>query len=229
MTLRLPDVRPPKILVLITLALLLCTAIFGNLLLKPKLPDAIAIDIKDQPTLGYSKAVVHVVVFEEPKCSNCRLFTQQIYPKLKTEFIDTQKITYTVIPVSFLPGSMPAAVALLCVYHTDSSYPNAELYFSYLDYLYSHQPEETIDWATTDILVGYAEKLSPAISPQGLRKCIDSQNYRTKIQQNTEYGKRIMGGDIATPTIYVNGIEVKELNYDSVKDVIETLLERGGK
>jgi len=225
----LHSIRPPKALVLMTCLFFVGIALAGELILKPDLPAAVHLDIENQPTLGYSKALVHIVVFEEPKCSNCRLFTQQVFPKLKAEFIDTQKVTYTVIPVSFLPGSMPAAVALLCVYHSDPVYPNAELFFAYLDYLYNYQPGETVDWATTDNLLSYANKVSPAIEQGKLRQCLTKETYRNQIQKNTEYGAHIMGGDIATPTVYVNGIEIKELSYDSIKEVIETLLERGGK
>lgn len=218
-------VSPPKTLVLITAGALVVTAFLAPIFLKPELPAAIAVSTKGQPTIGYQKAPVHIVVFEEPKCSNCRLFNQQIYPHLKENYIDTHKANYTVIPVSFLPGSMPAAIALLCVYHSDPLSPNADLYFSYLDYMYTHQPGETIDWATSQNLIKYASEVSPAISGASLEKCVQKQTFREKIEQNTDYGRQIMGGEIATPTVFINGVEVKDLDLDAIKDLIEEIEE----
>lgn len=223
------DPSPPKRLIIVTVAFFVVLIGAALFTLKPKLPDPVAINTKGQPTIGYAKSPVHIVIFEEPKCSNCSRFNTQIYPKLKQEFIDTHQATYTVIPVSFLPGSMPAAIALLCVYYSDPLYPNAELYFAYLDYLYAHQPDEKTDWATPTLLREYAIQVSPAIHPDSLMHCVSTQAFRVKIQQNTDYAQRIMGGEIATPTMYVNGIEVKELDYDHIKSLIQSLIERGGQ
>lgn len=221
-------IAPPRVLFLITLALFIIIPIIGVLTLKTELPPSITINHNGQPTLGYPKAKVNVVVFEEPKCSNCRDYSEEIFPKIKQEFIDTNKITYTLIPVSFLPGSMPAAVALLCVYYSDPTYPNDELFFSYLDYIYKHQPDELTDWATKEKLTEFAKATSPAIDLSKLQNCIQMETYRIRIEQNTAYGKELMGGAISTPSVYVNGIRAEELSYDSISELIKKALEHEG-
>lgn len=217
-----------KKLVLVTASLFIMA--FGFILLgahkkPPYHPDAISIDTREQPTIGHPRAQVQVVVFEEPKCSNCKEFNKLIFPKLKEEFIDTSKILYTVIPVSFLPNSMSAAEALLCVYLADPLYPNSDLFFTYLDYIYSHQPEESVNWTTTDKLLEFAKNTSPSINLSHLRSCVDNDSYRIRVQKNTEYGSYLMGGTISTPTIYVDGIKVNELTYDNVKKLIQEVIE----
>lgn len=220
--------KPPRLLFWITvfLFLIIIGAIF--FIHETSLPPSITLNTKGQPSIGYPKAVVEVVIFEEPKCSSCRDYNDHIFPKIKEEFIDTNKIRYTVIPVSFLPGSMPAAIALLCVYHANPLYPNDELFFSYLDYIYIHQPDEKTDWANTETLLKFAKKTSPAIRLDALKKCIDMETYRIKIEQNTAYGKQVMGGIISTPTLYVNGIKVQELSIDSIRKLIQEVLEHEG-
>jgi len=220
--------RHIKSLVVISFVLLIVVASVIYYLCTTGLPPSIALNIEGQPTLGYPKAKVHVVIFEEPKCSNCREYNDNIFPKIKKEFIDTNKITYTVIPVSFLPGSMPAAVALLCVYNADPGYPNSEMFFKYLDYIYEHQPSEHIDWATPEKLIEFAKKTSPAITTDKLKKCIEMETYRVQIEKNTAYGKEVMDGLLSTPTIYVNGIEVKEITVDGLKKLIKEVLEHEG-
>jgi protein-disulfide isomerase len=195
---------------------------------KNTLPNAVTVNFDEQPTIGYPKAKVHVVVFKEPKCVNCRDFNLTIYPQLKQNFIDTNKITYTVIPVSFLPGSMPAAIALLCAYYADPTYPNNDLFFTYLDYLYAHQPDERTDWATTEKMLQLAKEASPAIDLNALRSCIEQQRFRTQIEKNNTYGRNLMGGGLSTPTIYVNGIKVTEISYSSIERLINEVLEKEG-
>lgn len=220
--------RPPKLLVMITLCCLVSIGLVGFYRAETAVPAGIAINTKGQPTIGYPQSRVQVVVFEEPKCVNCKIFSEEIFPKIKTEYIDTGKVRYTLIPVAFLPGSMPAAVALLGVYYQDPLYPNSDLFFTYLDYMYAHQPNENLDWATTDQLIAFAKDASEAIDTEKLQNCINKQAYRVPIEKNTMYGKNLMGGSISTPTVYVNGIEVKELDYEHVKVLIDKVLQEEG-
>src|SRR5215212_6185778 len=100
--------RPPKMMVWITLAVLSCMIIVTSLYARTNLPEGIAIDTTGQPTIGLPQARVHVVLFEEPKCTACRDYSKEILPKLKKNYIDTNKIRYTTVIVSFLPHSMNA-------------------------------------------------------------------------------------------------------------------------
>jgi protein-disulfide isomerase len=194
---------------------------------RAELPPGIFLSTHGQPTIGYPQAPVHLVVFEEPKCSNCRDFSLSIFPKIKKEFIDTNKILYTTIPVSFLPGSMRAAVSLLCVYHVEN-YPNDDLFFTYLNYIYEHLPDEKLDWATEERLLKFAKAASPAIHSDTLRNCIARNIYRVQIETNTRYGNKIMAGHISTPAVFVNGIEVKELTYESINKLIKEIRSEQG-
>ncbi|MCC5831578.1 MAG: thioredoxin domain-containing protein [Chlamydiales bacterium] len=220
--------RHIKSLVVFTFVILMIAAGVIYYLCSMELPQGIALETEGQPTIGYPKARVHVVVFEEPKCTNCRIYNNEVFPQIKKEFIDTNKILYTAIPVSFLPGSMPAALALLCVYYANPDYPNNEMFFKYFDYLYDHQPDEHSDWATPETLGEFAEKTSPAIDIGKLKNCIEMEKYRIRIEKNTEYGAEVMGGVISTPTVYVNGIEVKELTFDGVSKLIREVLAHEG-
>ena len=102
---------------------------------RVSLPPAISLRIEKQPTIGYRKAPIHLVVFEEPKCPECRDFSLHVYPRLKTEFLDTNLMRYTVVPVSFIPGSMPAAIALLAAMNQEEDFQNEELFFHFLHYM----------------------------------------------------------------------------------------------
>lgn len=220
------SVKPPRLVLIATFLILLAisTIVYFS---RSQLPESISISTKGQPTIGYSKARVHVVVFEEPKCAHCREFSNDVFPILKKELIDTSKITYTVIPVSFLPGSMDAAIATLCVYNENPLYPNDDLFFKYLDYIYRNQSTQT-DWSTPEKLIEFAQGTSPAIQIDKLKKGIEKETYRVQIEKNTAYGQQIMGGTISTPTIYVNGIKANDISLEGVRKLIKEVLEHEG-
>ncbi len=194
---------------------------------KP-LPSGIQLITTKQPTIGYAKAPVKIVVFEEPKCSHCMEFTKTIYPELKKNFIDTNEVQFTVIPVSFLQGSMPAAIALLCVYNQDVEAPNGDLFMKYLKTIYEYQENINGDWATPETLVTLAKQASPAINTEDLKSCIEKERYRSDIIRNLNYGNKILG-HITTPTIFVNGVKLETISYSELKNLIEQVKQQGDK
>lgn len=197
--------------------LITSTSLFG----KTSLPASIEIDTVGQPTMGSPQAVVHVVVFEELKCPACARFSNNIFPALKQKFIDTNKILYTVIPVSFINNSMPVAVALLCAYHQDEGHPNSAQFFKYLEYIFRNMPSEATDWATIENLEKMAKAASPAIDLKKLKSCVEKETYSKQITKNTQYGASIMNGRLTTPSVFVNGIKAEELSMDSLSKLIE--------
>jgi protein-disulfide isomerase len=191
--------------------------------------QADTLNITSQPTIGNPNAKVQVVALLEPKCPDSRRYNLASFPKLKSEFIDTNKISYTVITTSFLKQSMPAAIALLCVYDPDSSNPNTDLFFKYLDFIYLVQPPENMNWATTDTLLKYAAVSSPSIDQRKLQSCIENKHYESQVEKNTAYGNKLMG-ELHTPTIYVNGVKIENkedtIDYNNLKTAIDQALHK---
>lgn len=218
-----------KTLVVVTVVFLVGLSAFVWYENRVSLPPPISLKVDTQPTIGYKKAPIHLVVFEEPKCPECRDFSLHVYPKLKTEFLDTNLMRYTVIPVSFIPGSMPAAIALLAAMNQDVEFQNEELFFHFLHYMYQHQPDEATDWATVQTLKTFAKGTSAAIDLDRLQEALAKETYRGQIEKNTDYGMEVMQGELVTPTAYVNGIRAEDLNYSSISHLIRAVLQQGGK
>lgn len=215
---------PQKGFVWVTLFLIALVFVGTGITHRAHKKPAIEINTVGQPTLGNEEAPIHIVVFKEPKCTSCATFSKDIFPKLKKEFIDTNKVKFTVIMASFLPDSMPAACAMLCVY--DEKPENTQLYYDYMEYLYVNQPDEDLDWAQPTLLCDYAKKVSPKIDLRKLNSCITHKRYSDMIERNTEYGNEIMGGHITTPKTYVNGVEMKSMNYEMLSDYLKDLLKK---
>lgn len=220
--------KPPKKLVIWTLFLLLCATVIVPILYNERLPEAVELNVQGQPTIGYPKAPVHMVIFEEPKCVECRQFSVQTLPLIKKNYIDTNKIRCTIVPVSFIPSSLSAAIALLSVYYSDPQFPNDELFFKYIDYMYEHQPSENTNWATPEMMVKMAKGASPAINTDQIKENILHEKYRIRIEKNTKYATEVMDGKLMTPTVYVNGIKADDLSYSALSKLINEVLQRNG-
>jgi protein-disulfide isomerase len=210
----------PKLVIATTLSLILGFFFLASLQ-NEELPEAIEIEVSGMPTIGNPHCKVQVIVFEEPKCIACKNFNESIYPQIKKEFIDTGKAKYTVVPVAFIAGSKKAAESMYCVYHQDKEYPNPELFLSYLDYIYSNQPDEEANWATKEALIGMAKGASPAIDIEKLDECMEMEQERINIIKNTKLAEKIMSENLSTPRVYVNGIKAKSNSFSDIKELIE--------
>lgn len=209
-----------KKLTLITLILLGIVIIFWLAVKKARvidLPPAIAIDTTGQPAIG--SGAVTMVAFEDMKCSNCKRYNDEIYTQIKTRYIDTQRVRYVVIPLAFLPGSLSAGNAALCVFHL---HQNAELFFNFMDYIYQHQPDEALDWATPTILIQFARAV-PGIDIASFTNCVNQMPYAMALQHNLQLAAKIMGNAVQTPMLYINGHRITTLTMEYIDKVMAHL------
>lgn len=204
-----------KFVRLLLILLILILVIFGirHYFLKPKVVE---IETTHQPTIGSPAAATHVVVFEEIKCGDCKEFNDIVFPKIKQEFIDTHQIRYTVIPVSFLSDSMGASIALVCVYNQDPGYPNADLFFKLLDFLYNHP------WTSDENLIEISQSASPSIDLGKLKNCIAQESFRKQVESNTAYAKKLQRGTLVVPSVYIDGKRIDPPTYEKIAEVIRS-------
>lgn len=178
------------------------------------IPTTIHIDTQHQPVLGNPNAPLKIVVFEDLKCVACRAYNLTTYPTIEKDYIATGKANYTMITLAFIPGSLPAANAAHCVY-----LQNHNAFFDYVKYIYHHQPPESENWATIPTLLDFASHLKN-INQKKLADCIIKQPYDAVFTKNMELAQKVMGTQISTPRLYVNGINVSPPTLTQFKRVI---------
>lgn len=209
---------PIKILIILITVLVLAAIIyFAFFYPYAKLPKPVYINTKNQPTIGNPKAKIHFVIFEDLKCHNCMRYNVELLPAIEKKYIQTGKITYTVINVAFINGSMPAANAARCVYAQ-----NKKLFFPYVKNIYDNQPPESENWATIPNLVNLAKDI-PGINKKKLSQCIYKSPYTQFIKNNLKIGSKLMGGVVATPTLYINGYIVKPLTMSRIQQILKSV------
>jgi len=202
--------------IMIAVVIILVIAIAAWWWFKPgqSLPPQVNINLSDQPTLGNAQAKVSIVAFEDLKCGNCKRFNTALLPSIKAKYITPGLARYTVINLAFIPGSMPAANAARCLYMQ-----NKDFFFPFIDYVYEHQPDETIDWATIPTLMTFASHI-PGVDQDKLSQCIFDSRYTDFIKNNLTIAQQAMTGDsVSTPTVYVNGRVVVPLTMERFDEV----------
>ncbi|MDO6351454.1 thioredoxin domain-containing protein [Synechococcus sp. YX-04-1] len=72
--------------------------------------------LKGEPALGNASAPLTFVEFSDFECSYCRRFHEQVFPKLKSQYIDTGLVRFVHkdLPLPIHPQALPAAAAARC-------------------------------------------------------------------------------------------------------------------
>lgn len=210
-------IRNSMIVIAIVAVIVILLAIYLPGSSHKALPKAVTINTANQPTLGDKNAKLHIVAFEDLKCSNCMRYNKTIFPKIYDQYIKTGKAKYTVITLAFIPGSAPAGNAAHCVYAQ-----NHDAFFAYVKYIYDHQPPETQNWATIPNLMLFATHVK-GINQDKLAQCLVKSPYTQQLTDNLDLLKSIMKPPVGTPTMYINGVKVDPLTWEQFQRVAKEL------
>jgi protein-disulfide isomerase len=166
--------------------------------------------------LGPADAPVTIVEYASMTCPHCAAFTETVFPKIKSEFIDTGKIRFVFrefpLDIKAAAGSMLAR----CIAKTD-----AGKYFAVVDLLFKQQTE----WAgpkTTETLKRIGKQAG--LSEQNVEDCLKDQALLDKIAADQKYANEVLKVN-STPTFFINGEMLKgETSFEEFSKHITPLL-----
>ena len=179
------------------------------LLAKPlSMPDIV---------LGPANAPVTVVEYASMTCSHCAAFEQNVFPMLRSRYIDTGKVRFVFREFPLEIKAVAASMLARCIAGDD-----AVKYFETIDILFKQQDaliEQTID---TLKLVGKRAGMSePAVEA-----CVKDQALLDKIKDDQSFAFETLKVD-ATPTFFFNGERVKgAMSFEELEAKINSLLKR---
>ena len=187
--------------------------IFSYLLFNPSVASE-----KTKLILGNQNAKVTVKVFSSLTCPHCASFHGKIFPELKKEYIDTNK-------VKFEHHSFPLDLAALNAEKILRSVSEVEKKFELLNIIYEKQDE----WAVGSDINKINEYLRKIASDFGVsNKRIDVFLKDEKIQDqilNERIDAQKNYKISSTPTIYINKKKYNgSHDYKQLKKVIEKIL-----
>ena len=166
--------------------------------------------------LGPADAKVTITEYASMTCPHCAAFNDQVFPKIKSEFIDTGKVRYVFrefpLDIKAAAGSMLSR----CIANGD---PNK--YFAVTDLLFKSQS----DWVmknTTESLSRIGKQAG--LSQQQVDDCLKDQALLDKIAADQKYASEVLKVD-STPTFFINGEKIKgETSIEEFEKKINPLL-----
>lgn len=164
--------------------------------------------------LGNKDAKVTVIEYGSATCPHCGRFHQEVYPELKSKYIDTGKVKFIFRP--FALNVFDVVVFML------AEIAGPDQYYNVIDTFYDSQDK----WVTSDkpkdaieaiaLQLGFTkDSFEQALTNQDLPKGIQAQ----RDQAVNDF--KVSG----TPTFYVNGKQmVGEQTIDDLSKAIDPLL-----
>jgi protein-disulfide isomerase len=166
--------------------------------------------------LGPANATVTITEFASMTCPHCAAFTEKVFPKIKSEYIDSGKIRFVFrefpLDVKAAAGSMLAR----CIAKDD-----AGKYFAVVDMLFRQQNEWVLK-NTTETLIRIGKQAG--LSQQQVEDCLKDQALLDKIAADQKYANEVLKVN-STPTFFLNGEMMKgEQSFEEFDKRIKSLL-----
>ncbi len=167
-------------------------------------------------SLGSPDAPVKIVEYASFTCPHCAHFHETVFKTLKTDYIDTGKVQFTLREVYFDRYGLWAAMVARC--------GGDMRYFGIHDMLFSQQQ----DWAASQDPTEVVGKLktiglTAGLDQAALDTCLNDQAQAEALIKQFETNMAADGVK-GTPTIFVNGTNVGNPGYDDLKAAIEAEL-----
>jgi protein-disulfide isomerase len=167
-------------------------------------------------TLGPANATVTITEYASMTCPHCAAFAEAVFPKIKSEYIDTGKVRYVFrefpLDIKAAAGSMLAR----CIANGDSG-----KYFAVIDMLFKQQN----DWVvknTTETLTRIGKQAG--LSQQAVETCLKDQALLDKIAADQKFASEVLKVN-STPTFFINGEMIKgETSFEEFDKKIKSLL-----
>ena len=166
--------------------------------------------------LGPANAAVTITEYASMTCPHCAAFNADVFPKIKSEYIDTGKIRYVFREFPLDIKAAAGSVLSRCIAKDD-----ANKYFAVTDLLFKTQA----DWVmknTTESLIRIGKQAG--LTQDQIETCLRDQSLLDKLAADQKYAAEVLKVD-STPTFFINGEKIKgETSIEEFEKKINPLL-----
>jgi protein-disulfide isomerase len=169
-------------------------------------------------TLGPAKAPVTIVEYVSMTCPHCAAFEQNVFPMLKSKYIDTGKVRFVFREFPLDIKAASASMLARCIAGED-----AGKFFDTVDLLFKQQDQLIAQ--TKDVLKLIGSKQA-GMSEQDVQTCVEDQAVLDKISADQNFALGTLKVQ-STPTFFVNGEKlVGAMSFEELDKKIRSLLRR---
>jgi protein-disulfide isomerase len=159
---------------------------------------------------------VTITEFASMTCPHCAAFNEAVFPKIKSEYIDTGKVRYIFREFPLDDIALAASAMARCV-----AGDNGPKYFALVDLLFKQQNDlVSAPLATINRLGKQAGS-----SEQAIKACVDDDpSTKQKIKADLKYANETLkvGG---TPSFFINGERMTgDASFEAFDKKIKSLL-----
>lgn len=153
------------------------------------------IQIRPANTRGAPDAPVTVIEYSDFQCPFCTRFSQQTYPKVVEQYVNTGKVRFSYKHFAFLgEGSVWAAQAAECAADQDR-------FTEYHDRLFAVQASGKAGDFSKEELIGLADTLK--LDTNAFATCLNENKTLDRVTADRDEGQRL--GVRGTPAFLING------------------------
>ncbi len=175
----------------------------------PPQTAAYAIPIQDSPTLGKKDAKINVTVFSDFECPFCSRVDPMLRDILKDpDLKDKVNVIYKHFPLSFHQNAKPAAKASIAADEQGK-------FWEFSEKLYANQRA-----LTPDNFKKWAGEVGMNVAKFEADLKANDAKYEEIVKRDTDVGTKeakVRG----TPSIFVNGWELRQRSVEGVKEIIK--------
>jgi len=177
--------------------------------------NAAEVEIQEM-SIGNPDAKVELIEYASYTCSHCKNFHDNVYTKLKPEYIDTGKLHFVYREVYWDRYALWAGLVARC---------GGEMrFFGIVDMIFEKQRE----WATAKQPTEVVEKLrtigrTAGLSDDQMDACLkDADMAQSLVAWSEENSKadKVEG----TPTLYIDGQKYSNMSYTDLKAILDEKL-----
>ena len=166
--------------------------------------------------LGPANASVTITEYTSMTCPHCAAFNANVFPKIKSEYIDTGKVRYVFREFPLDIKAAAASVLARCIAKDDSG-----KYFAVIDLLFKQQNEWVVK-NTAETLTRIGKQAG--LTQQQVEDCLKDQALLDKIAADQKFAADVLKVN-STPTFFINGEMVRgEQTFEEFDKRIKSLL-----
>jgi protein-disulfide isomerase len=166
--------------------------------------------------LGPANAPVTIVEYASLTCPHCAAFGENVFPMLKSKYIDPGKVRFVFRDFPLDIKAAAASMLARCIANGD-----AGKYFGTIEQLFKQQDQLTDQTTATLKQIGGQQA---GMSEEAVKACVQDRTQLDKLKSDQDFAHKELKVE-ATPTFFINGEMTKgAMSFEELDKKIRSLL-----
>ena len=167
--------------------------------------------------IGSAKATVTITEYASMSCPHCAAFGENVFPMLRSNFIDSGKVRFVFREFPLDPKAAAASMLARCIAQDDS-----EKYLGAIESLFKLQEQLVAQTKETLFFVGKMK----GMSPQEVSGCVKDQAQLDRLAADQQYALKELNV-VSTPTFFLTGVKLQgSMSYEEREERLKPMLRK---